>query len=196
VALLEIDRKLLQQCLSREPHAWETFVDRFLGLVLHVVRHTAKSRSLQISAQDEEDLVAEFFVTVVRDDFALLKRFRLQSSLATYLAVVARRVVVRELLRQFSTTRMGEAVASHVAVASIADAGLDSPEKRISNREEVERLMDNLTGPEAEVVRLYHLEGKSYREISSAIGIPENSIGPTLSRARAKLRQTMADSSA
>jgi RNA polymerase sigma-70 factor (ECF subfamily) len=56
--------------------------------------------------------------------------------------------------------------------------------------------MDNLTGPEAEVVRLYHLEGKSYREISSAIGIPENSIGPTLSRARAKLRQTMADSSA
>jgi RNA polymerase sigma-70 factor (ECF subfamily) len=73
---------------------------------------------------------------------------------------------------------------------------LDSPEKRISNREEVERLMDNLTGPEAEVVRLYHLEGKSYREISSAIGIPENSIGPTLSRARAKLRQTMADSSA
>jgi len=195
VALLEIDRKLLQQCLSREPHAWEAFVDRFLGLILHVVRHTAKSRSLQISAQDEEDLVAEFFVTVVRDDFALLKRFRLQSSLATYLAVVARRVVVRELLRRFST-RMGEAAASHVAVASIADTGLDAPEKRISNREEVERLMDSLTAPEAEVVRLYHLEGKSYREISSAIGIPENSIGPTLSRARAKMRQTMADSSA
>jgi len=160
-----------------------------------VVRHTAKSRSLQISAQDEEDLVAEFFVTVVRDDFALLKRFRLQSSLATYLAVVARRVVVRELLRRFST-RMGEAAAPHVAIASIADTGLDAPEKRISNREEVERLMDSLTGPEAEVVRLYHLEGKSYREISSAIGIPENSIGPTLSRALAKMRQTMADSSA
>jgi len=196
VALLEIDRKLLQQCLTREPQAWEAFVDRFLGLVLHVVRHTAKSRSLQISAQDEEDLVAEFFVTVVRDDFALLRRFRLQSSLATYLAVVARRVVVRELLRRFSTTRMGEAVASHVAVASIADTGLDSPEKRISNREQVERLLGNLTGPEADVVRLYHLEGKSYREISSAIGIPENSIGPTLSRARAKMRQSTADSSA
>ena len=42
--------------------------------------------------------------------------------------------------------------------------------------------MGSLTGPEADVVRLYHLEGKSYREISSAIGIPENSIGPTLSR--------------
>ncbi len=55
--------------------------------------------------------------------------------------------------------------------------------------------MRSLTGSEAEVVRLYHLEGKTYREISSAIGIPENSIGPTLNRARAKMRQAMADAS-
>jgi RNA polymerase sigma-70 factor (ECF subfamily) len=196
VALLEIDRKLLQRCLSREPNAWEAFVDRFLGLVVHVVRHTAKSRSIQVSPQDEEDLVAEFFVTVVRDDFALLRRFRLESSLATYLAVVARRVVVRELLRRSSTARLNDGGTPHVAFAGVADASSDSPETRISNREEVERLMRSLTGPEADVVRLYHLEGRSYREISSAIGIPENSVGPTLSRARAKMRQATADSSA
>ncbi len=196
MALHETDRNLLQQCLSREPRAWESFVDRFLGLVQHVVRHTVKSRSLQISAEDEEDLIAEFFVTVVRDDFALLRRFRLQSSLHTYLAVVARRVVVRELLRRFSAARMGDAAAAHVAVASIADEGLETPEQRISNREQVERLMGGLTGPEAAVVRLYHLEGKSYREISSAIGVPENSIGPTLSRARDKMRRSTVDSPA
>ena len=39
------------------------------------------------------------------------------------------------------------------------------------------------------MVRLYHLEGKSYREISSQVGMPENSIGPTLSRAREKMRR-------
>ena len=43
---------------------------------------------------------------------------------------------------------------------------------------------------EAMVVKLFHLEGRSYREISSGLGIPENSIGPTLSRAREKLRQS------
>jgi RNA polymerase sigma-70 factor, ECF subfamily len=37
-------------------------------------------------------------------------------------------------------------------------------------------------------VQQFHLEGRSYREISSRLGVPENSIGPTLSRARAKLR--------
>ena len=35
---------------------------------------------------------------------------------------------------------------------------------------------------------MYHLEGKSYAEISQAVGMTENSIGPVLSRARAKMR--------
>jgi RNA polymerase sigma-70 factor (ECF subfamily) len=37
---------------------------------------------------------------------------------------------------------------------------------------------------------MFCLEGKSYREISSAVGMPENRIGPTLSRAHAKMRQS------
>jgi RNA polymerase sigma-70 factor (ECF subfamily) len=56
------------------------------------------------------------------------------------------------------------------------------------DRDEVDRLLEGLEGSEAEIVRLYHLEGKTYQEISTALGIPENSIGPTLSRARAKMR--------
>ncbi|MBP6931771.1 MAG: hypothetical protein KBB62_03565, partial [Candidatus Pacebacteria bacterium] len=34
----------------------------------------------------------------------------------------------------------------------------------------------------------FDLEGKSYQEISSAVGMPENSVGPMLSRARRKMR--------
>jgi len=45
VALSEIDRNLLQRCLARKPRAWEDFVDRFMGLVVHVVNHSAQSRS-------------------------------------------------------------------------------------------------------------------------------------------------------
>jgi RNA polymerase sigma-70 factor, ECF subfamily len=41
---------------------------------------------------------------------------------------------------------------------------------------------------EAKIVRQYHIEGRSYREISAGLGVPENSIGPALSRARSKLR--------
>ena len=43
------------------------------------------------------------------------------------------------------------------------------------------------------MVRMYHLDGKSYHEIGQAIGIPENSVGPILSRARGKMRRAAAD---
>ena len=59
---------------------------------------------------------------------------------------------------------------------------------RIENQEEVQKLLLRLDPKEASVVRMYHLEGKSYQEISKVVGMSENSIGPVLSRARDKMR--------
>ena len=164
-----------------------------MGLVIHVVNHSAQSRSCRLTAEDREDLVAHVFMAFVKDDLALLRNFRGESSLATYLTVVARRDVVHELLKQKSPARLANGVANGKTEASpMAVASLDG-ERRVSDREEVERLLGELDAAEAEVVRLYHLEGKSYQEISSAVGMPENSVGPTLSRARSKMRRAGAD---
>jgi RNA polymerase sigma-70 factor (ECF subfamily) len=70
-----------------------------------------------------------------------------------------------------------------------AEADDHQPEQRIEDREEVRRLLGELHGSEADVVRMYHLEGKTYQEISRSVGMPENSVGPMLSRALAKLRR-------
>lgn len=191
MALSEIDKQLLKRCLDREPRAWEDFVDRFIGLVIHVINHTGNSRSIQISEPDREDFTAEVFLAILADDFAVLKRFRGASSLATYLTVISRRVVVRELLkRKISAMAPGES-----GIHQKNGNGHVSAEERFDNRDEVQKLMDSLPREEAEVVRLYHLEGKSYHEISAHMSIPENSIGPTLSRARARMRREALGSS-
>ncbi|NLX54018.1 MAG: sigma-70 family RNA polymerase sigma factor [Planctomycetaceae bacterium] len=184
MGLSDIDRKLLERCLDRQPGAWEDFVDRFLGLVVHVIHHTAQSRSVSPTPADVDELAGEVFMAIVQDDFATLRHFRGECSLATYLTVVARRIVVRELLKRRTLTSL-DSVGLHEEPVDRQAA----VEERISNREEVERLLEELDEAEAEVVRLYHLEGKSYREISARIGMPENSIGPTLSRAREKMRR-------
>jgi RNA polymerase sigma-70 factor (ECF subfamily) len=183
VALSEIDRNLLDRCLSRKPRAWEDFVDRFTGLIIHVVNHTARCRSIMLSSADREDLTAEVFLAVVHNDFAVLRHFRGKSSLATYLTVVARRVVVRKLVDSRTATPLS-------AAADVAVNG--NAEQRITDREEVEQLLEHLDGAEAEVVRMYHLEGKTYQEISRTTGLPTNSVGPVLSRARTKLRNASA----
>jgi len=182
VALSEIDRSLLDRCLNRKVRAWEDFVDRFMGLVVHVINHTAQCRSINLSAADREDLAAEVFFAIVDNDMAVLRHFRGRSSLATYLTVIARRVVVRKLVEGRSAVPLGDMVAQ-------AESEDDEPVQRMGDREEVGKLLGQLEGSEAAVVRMYHLEGKSYQEISRTVGMPENSVGPMLSRARAKLRR-------
>lgn len=196
MALSEIDRNLLSRCLARKPRAWEDFVDRFMGLVVHVVNHTAQSRSIRLTPQDREDLISEVFLNLVKDDFAVLRNFREQSSLATYLTVVSRRIVVHQLMRRKPATTLSGVVDANGGTAIAAPGEGNGAEQRINDRDEVDRLLEQLEGTEREIVRMYHLEGKSYREISTEVGMPENSIGPTLSRARDKMRRAGADQTA
>src|SRR5438132_4853596 len=106
VALTAVDRALLHRCLHHDPGAWNDFVDRFLGLIYHVVHHTAYLRSTPLPPEDIEDVAAEILLQIVANDYAILRQFRGQSSLATYLTVIARRICVHELARRAAAREM------------------------------------------------------------------------------------------
>jgi RNA polymerase sigma-70 factor, ECF subfamily len=183
VALTPADKALLQRCLNHETGSWNDFVDRFLGLIYHVIHYTAHLRSVSLGPEDVEDVAAEVMTQVVANDYAVLRQFRGQSSLATYLTVIARRISTHELAK-----RKAQPAPAPDSVLDREDrpkvqAGLES-------LEEVQRLLRKLPTREREVVRLFYLEGRTYEEISSALHIPVNTIGPVLSRAKKKLRDS------
>jgi RNA polymerase sigma-70 factor (ECF subfamily) len=184
VALTNLDRDLLRRCLSHQPGAWNDFVDRFLGLIYHVVHHTAHLRSFPLKPEDTEDLAAEVLLQIVQNDYAVLRQFRSKSSLATYLTVVARRICVHELARRSAAREVQPPVtgAPEIEEEDGAAVGLE-------RLEEVEKLLGKLRSREREVVRLHYIEGRTYEEISTELNIPVNSIGPILARARSKLRK-------
>lgn len=190
VSLSEVDRLLLQRCLDGAPLAWRDLVDRFLGLVIHVANHTARSRGIEIDEATRDDLAAEVFLELLRDDFAVLRRFRQNCSLATYLTVIARRVIIRRLGKLRRPPRVLPLDARRDVAAKPGGQTNGNPAvERFENEEEVRQLLLRLDPEEANLVRMYHLEGKSYRQISDAVGLAENSVGPALSRARAKMRE-------
>lgn len=183
----EDDRRLVEACLTGSPEAWNAFVARFAGLFAHVAGRTAERRGTPLAAGDREDAVAEIVLECLRNEAAVLRAFAGRSSLPTYLAVVARRVTVRHLLRNLRDFRVTGGSASPPEPAG--DAG--EPPARLENREQIERFLTRLEPVEARLVRLHHLESRSYGEISRATGLPLGSIGPALSRARLKLRLLM-----
>ena len=95
-----LDNTLLDRCLTRQDRAWEDFVDRFLGLVLHVIDHTISKREVRLRTEERNALCERVFAALGHDQFRLLREFKSRSSLTTYLSVVVRRIVVRLLLNQ------------------------------------------------------------------------------------------------
>jgi RNA polymerase sigma-70 factor (ECF subfamily) len=187
VALTPWDRELLRRCLNKEPGSWNDFVDRFLGLIYHVIHHTAHLRSMPLKPEDVEDLAAEVLLQVVANDYAVLRQFRGKSSLSTYLTVIARRICVQELARRGAAR--GVLPRGETAPGAEEAEETTSRQEGLESLEEVARLLRKLPSKERSVVRLHYLEGRSYEEISTTLKIPINSIGPILSRARKKLRE-------
>jgi len=179
----EADRRLIQDCLHGEPAAWDLFIDRFGGLLAFVVDRTAAQRQTTLSRADREDLLADVLMEILHHDAAVLRGFAGRSSLATYLCVVARRVTVRGL------ARLGEKQRAVQPLGTAHEpAESDDGPTRIADREQVETLLGQLEESEAQLVRLHHLESRSYGEISRITGMPLGSIGPTLAKARQKMR--------
>jgi RNA polymerase sigma-70 factor (ECF subfamily) len=187
VALTAHDRDLVKRCLQKEQGAWNDFVDRFLGLIYHVIHHTSHLRSTPLTPEDVEDLAAEVLVQVVANDYAVLRRFRGQSSLATYLTVIARRVCVAELMKRLAAREV-QPRSDGVRAGNSEPEETPKAQVGLEMLEEVAKLLSRLPARERKVVRLYYLEGRSYEEIAIELNIPVNSIGPILSRSRAKLR--------
>jgi RNA polymerase sigma-70 factor (ECF subfamily) len=197
VPLREIDRQLIDRCLRHEPAAWNDFVERYMGLIYHVIHHVSHARSLPLSPADVEDIAAEVFLGIVDDDYAVLRRFQAKSSLPTYLTVIARRITIREVVKRLREAELGH-VTAHRAVAGTpaAEEPSSGELEPVASAEEVERMLRNLPEREAEVVRLYHLKFLNYRQISKELNIPENSVGPMLAGARKRLQRIAAERNA
>lgn len=190
--LREIDRQLLDRCLKKEPGAWNDFVDRYMGLIYHVIHHVSHARSHVLSQPDIEDIAAEIFLEIVDDDYAILRRFKGASALPTYLTVVCRRICVKEVIKRQREAELGH-TQGHRANLSEEPS---SEAEAIATADEVERMLENLPEREAQVVKLYHLKYLNYRQIGKQLGIPENSVGPILAKARQRLRRSAEQRSA
>jgi RNA polymerase sigma-70 factor (ECF subfamily) len=183
VPLTDIDRKLLSDLLAGQSGSWKLFVDRFNSLILRVIHHTANSHSLKLNDDDIEDLCADTFAELLVRDMAALRAFRGRCSFATYLGVIARRIVVRKLTQHRFLKAMGH-VNAHQAAVDFASTEAPST-RQVDNRDQVEHLFARMPENASKVLRWIYLDGATYRQVAERLGRPLNSIGPLLARIRA-----------
>ena len=180
-----VDQALIKECLTGDSEAWNTFVRRFGRLIRAVITKTAQRRGWPISDADRDDITAEVFAQLVYRDAASLRQFAGRSTLTTYLTVIARRVAVRAMLQQNAYPKT---LPQNISLAEQKDRAI-TPQQQISQQEEIEQYLKNLSTEEQVLLRMHDREGDSYSEISNATGITVKSIGPRLSKSRRSIRQ-------
>jgi RNA polymerase sigma-70 factor (ECF subfamily) len=161
------------------------FIQRFGRLIQAVVTKTAQRRGWDITTDDRDELTAEVFAQLIFRNMASLRLFAGRSTLPTYLTVIARRVTVHAVLHR---SRLPKTL-SHDNSFTEQPISATTPHKQVSQQDEIEHYLKRLSTEDRVLVRMHDLEGHSYSEISKATGIPVNSIGPRLSRARKSIRQ-------
>jgi len=171
------ERELIAGVRRGDPGAerrlYETHVDRVYRL------------AYRITGEDElaQELTQEAFIRV----FDRIDQFRGDSSFATWFQTVATSVIYNGM-RKVKRFRQREFEFDEVGVIAAAD-GRAEPDLR----ERLHRAIDDLPDKYRMVFVMHDVEGYTHEEIGSALGMQVGTSKSQLSRARAKLRDALAE---
>jgi RNA polymerase sigma-70 factor (ECF subfamily) len=177
------ERDLLANCLSGDPAAWRSLVDRY-GLVLSQLARIVLRGLRRPGADWEVDEVkAGVLEMLVAHDYRALRSFRWQCSFETWLRVLVRTVAIRMIRRK---------------TPDPADRPAPGPGEQPMDRlmaEEtqaaVRAALDALPARDRLVLTLFFIDGRSYQEISDLARIPMGTVATVISRSRLTLRDLL-----
>ena len=156
--------------------AWDALVTSFTPML------RATARSYRLSPADVEDVVQSAWTSA----FAHIGRVREPEAIGGWLMVTTRREALRTIARRRREIPVDDPGELGQDVTSMPDAPLFAAERSDAVHAAIERL------PERQRLLIQALYGEkepSYDEISSSLGVPVGSIGPTRQRVLAKLRR-------
>ncbi|MEM7557585.1 MAG: sigma-70 family RNA polymerase sigma factor [Planctomycetota bacterium] len=186
------DQDLVSRLIHGDGNAWQVFVQQFGRLIRARVADVARSFGSGHDANGIDDATAEVFAALLKNENAALRAFEGRSSLTTYLAVISTRCATRtyaakrNLLASDQQQEFQELAHSEARQADPSHRVLADEQKL-----QIRQVLKDLPEKQRKIVELFYLQEQSYAEISNSLGIPMGSVGVTLKRAEAKLRELL-----
>ncbi|MBN2275292.1 MAG: RNA polymerase sigma factor [Bacteroidales bacterium] len=175
------DKTLLENINNGELSAVRLLVEENKNLVWHIIIAMTGRNS------DCEDLFQEVFLRV----FKGIKHFRADARLSTWIGSVTHHVCVdylRKKKREMSFQH--DAPDQSTVFKSASDRSWQKTENEDLNKV-VLAAIAGLPADFRTVISLYHLDERSYREISEITGMPEGTVKSYISRGRNLLREML-----
>lgn len=182
------DDNLIALSLSGESAAFDALFRRYERSVYNLAYRLSGNH------QDAQEVVAESFLRIWRNLSSVQRALGLTSWISKLVANVFFDMRRRHSRRPSSSLEALVEVGGDV-IFSTGAAGLWSPERHLEAgecRRMVNHAISELPASYQPIVRLYHLEGRTYTEIADALKIPIGTVKSRLHHARSALRLELA----
>jgi RNA polymerase sigma-70 factor (ECF subfamily) len=170
---------------SRDEDAYRTLMARH-GALMRRAAYVALGTAARRDPGMVDDAVQEACLRLLD----ALRSFRGESSLATFLAAVARRSALDHLRRGLRHRARLERAAR---LAAVPDAESGDPAAAVelgAAAQSVLALLSRLPEPDRSLLYLRDAEGMKVFDLALAFGLPEGTIKSKLARARARIRRS------
>jgi RNA polymerase sigma-70 factor (ECF subfamily) len=186
------EAELVRQCLAGRDEAWDDLVRDYAPGALAAVKAALRQRGHGPDAALEDEVVADCFEELAKEDARVLRSFRGDSGLATFVSVVASRRAFRVLRDRL---RHGKAVDRKAEQDLHAPRGGEvDPADQVETTERASIIVEaiaELSPADKLLLTLYYLDHRSYKEIAEATGLAATGVGTKIARARSRLRERL-----
>jgi len=170
------ERQLIDGVLSGDPAAERLFYDRHLDRVWRLAYRLTGDGDLA------QDVVQETFVRA----FSKLETFRGESALSTWVTAVATTTAL-------NTLRKVKRFRGHVAIEDAHHLAQPGRHSEPDLKRRMAEAIDALPEGYRTVFVMHDVEGYTHEEIGTALGVQTGTSKAQLFRARARLREALAD---
>ena len=182
---------LVRRCVSGDAAAWQEIVQRYHRRIYNICYRFAGS------ADDAQDLTQEVFIKMYRT----LSSYDMErGGFMTWITTITRNLLVdhfRKSKQDRITDSLDATPSEHEdsmpLVEQIQDKSLP-PDSRVQSRETgetVHRALQKLSPDLREAVILRDLQDLDYREIATALKVPEGTVKSRINRGRAELARLL-----
>lgn len=193
------DKELLAACLKGDKAAWDVFVDRYAKLVHWSIRKTLADSEFRGRPELAGDIFQIFFERLISGD--KLSELREITSLAKFLSVSASYATM-DHLKSLRRREAKEGSLDKVLLSSEGDPAKNqtpqdilasdlSTDTAVLDQEKTRIMAESLrclSDAERIYLEMCYFDGKTHKEISLLLGIPENTVASSIRRAREKLK--------
>jgi RNA polymerase sigma-70 factor (ECF subfamily) len=157
---------------------------RYRGVMEQSARATLLRAMGSAREDDVETVVEATLLGLVKGDHTALRSFSGRCSLAGYLQAITTKIALNHIRSERRKGWLRFRPLDAAADAPAAEIAEEDPQKLDALR----RAMQRLPARDRLILKLFHLDGATYKEIAPLLGISFNAVSPALIRAREKLR--------